>query len=649
MSFQETLRREDLKPNRTVVVIDRLGFLSWPVVRRAAKLGHLVIFAQNVASIRNMRWYAAAVHNRHLRRFVRPAVHVFGRVWRGDDEAFAVTEPVFEYLKKEGRIPLKPLEDLYLNGDVKIAFKKHLLDRLTEFYQTVHLLNLLQAEGVRSIEFYPSLAWEEVADWLGKAGIPWHCPEGVRAICGVWSTFIKLESGLDRPFWLSILLSLPIVVLSGIRRVTLSSTIPEEIRLGIRVYGTDWGFRGEECRNIDWLLDGRQLHRGNTLFIIEKSISKKYLAEFLKRQYLTHDVSKLKAFRTVSRSFLFHELLGRGIRTWVRLVLSALFTPSIFLKVAVYGWLEYLRWTAFLERWRPHHWVAYNHIHFDHVFRNIRLSSVGCVTWYYVHSINDTRRFSNPSAGGKKVETEWAYLAYDNEVHWGELDAGLNRAMQGCSRNYLIWGPLWSAHIRPVSRVTASVKARLATDKVSAMVAVFDTSFGSGAPYGESGAKEFFEALAVMLEQPNWASRRLLFKPKNDLGEFHAQAAASLNRLLAHPHCLLLGADIAPGAVIAEADLTISIAFTSTTVEALGARRRAFYFDPGGRFPDSYYDRFPNLVAHDREALARLCEYWLGMSEADLEKYLNHYLAPEFGGYLDASAVPRFRSALSVS
>lgn len=96
-------------------------------------------------------------------------------------------------------------------------------------------------------------------------------------------------------------------------------------------------------------------------------------------------------------------------------------------------------------------------------------------------------------------------------------------------------------------------------------------------------------------------------------------------------------------------DLTISIAYTGTTVEALGARRRELYSDPGRRFPNSYYDRFTNLVAQDRETLARLCQHWLEMPKADSQKYLDHDIAPEFGGCLDLGVVARFRSALAVA
>jgi len=303
-----------------------------------------------------------------------------------------------------------------------------------------------------------------------------------------------------------------------------------------------------------------------------------------------------------------------------------------------------------LEQWRPRHYVTYNHFHFDHMFRNSRLRSVGCASWYYVHSIHDRCAFYDGSPErALRYQEAWAYLGYDHEVHWGRRDKELYRQMHGSTRAYHVWGPLWSTHVCSVPSVTEQVKQRRLDVKIDSVVAVFDTSFGSTSPYGADGAREFYDTLAAMLDCPNWVCRLLLFKSKSDEGEFQdsPEGATSLKRLLSHPRCLAIKADVAPGAVIAEADVTVSIAYTSTTVEALGAGRRALYFDPGGKFRESYYEQFPNLVAHDREALAQLCEHWLQMPEADFQKYLDHYIAPELGGYLDGGAAMRFREALA--
>ena len=652
MGIAEALRRQDLKPGQEVVLVEHLGRFARSVTRQAAASGRLTVFMRGIHGVRQAAWFQDAVERGHLREF---CVHPFGALdefWRADDKAFDAVEAVYAVMKQRGKVPAAPLVELYGDAEIEAAFKKHLLRRLTDFYETLTAIKLLGMESL-SVEFYPSEAWRQIGAWLDLAGMRWKLPEGARVVFGLWARLMRAESGLERLKWWSILALLPVWVLRGVRRVVWSQSSPQFVQVGIRVYTTDWGFPGENPREIDWLLDGRQVHRDNTLFVIEKPLSAEYREEFERRRYRCVDVSGRNAFRRLSRRFLFGELLGRGLKAWARLLIAVTRGRWFFLEVAVRGWLDYLRWTAFLEQWRPRHYVAYNHGHFDHLFRNSRLRSVGCASWYYVLSPHDRGAFYDGLPGRAIRSHGWAYLGYDHEVHWGRRDEEWYRQMHGKARAYHTWGPLWSALVKPLPSVTALINQRRSTQKIDAIVAVFDTSFGPASPYGETGARDFYDDLVAMLDEPRWASRLLLFKPKNSLNELRSQAlpdvAASLDRLLTHPRCLSRGADLASSAVIAEADLTVSIAYSSTTVDALGARRRAIYFDPGGKFRHSYYDRFPNLVAHDRKALAQLCEHWLQMPEAEFQKYLDDYLAPEFGGHMDASAMERFRSALSAN
>ena len=645
------LHAEDLKPGREVVLL-HLGHLARPVVRRATALGRLTVFMPGIHGSRKSDWFQDAVKRGHLREFSFHPFKAFAEFWHADDRAFDAVEAVYVALKEGGLVPASVLTDLYGDTEVEVAFKNRLRGHLADFYQTLIAISLLSKEGV-TVEFFPSAAWMQAGEWLNLAGVHWALPEAARVARGLRARLIKAESSLERLKWSGVLALLPAWVALGVRRVTWSAPLPRSAQVGIRVYASDWGFHGEGSCEIDWLLDGRQVHRENTLFVIEKPVSAKYRKEFEHRCYCWVDISGRNVFRRVSRRFLFGEFLGRGLKAWARLLIATTRAPGLFVEVAARGWLEYLRWTAFLEQWRPRHYVAYNHFHFEHLFRNACLRRVGCASWYYVDSIHDRCALYEGSPDRAiRSQEKGAYLGYDHEVHWGRRDEELYRRMRGSTRAYHVWGPLWSDHVRRASFVSEQIERRRSERKIDAIVAVFDTSFGSPTPYGESGALEFYDALAALLERPEWASRLLLFKPKLESEYVRAQvsveAAASRERLLAHPRCLSLpAAKVAPGAAIAEADLTVSIAYTGTTVEALGARRRAFYFDPGGKFRDSYYDRFPDFVAHDREDLARLCERWLGMSDADFQKYLDHYLAPEFDGHLDLGAVARFRAALA--
>ena len=380
---------------------------------------------------------------------------------------------------------------------------------------------------------------------------------------------------------------------------------PRTIQVAIRAYATDWGFRGEGTRQIDWLLDGEKLHRDNVVFVIDKPVSATYLQAFHDRGYQVYDASvpwPLDQFEVANRR----------------------------------------RWQGFLRHWKPSHWVSYNDFHPRHKVRNHLLREAGCRTWNYVHSSHDMEVFGPERP--KNNPPRWLEGDYDHLIAWGRRDAALYCRT---AQKHIV-GPLWSCEVQSSPRLRSLLDARKAG--TGPVIAVFDSTFDPATLYGAEDARAFFEGLRMLLDRPEWSSVTMLYKPKNKLAEIREripEAAAALENLLRHERCVALPPEIAPGAAIAEAALTISLAFTSTTVEALGARRRALYFDPRGKYRHSYYEQFPNLVAHDRDELARLCRHWLDMPDADFQKYLDDRLAPEFGGYMDACAAARFREALT--
>ena len=646
MTEHRFLERQDLVPGRRVIFIEQLDHFTRPIVEGAVGSGTPVIFMRVAPAILNAAWYRAADARGHLREFCPDPFPEFLTYWQADDAAFEANEQVYAVLKKQGRMPFAPLLHLFQDESLEDDFKKNLILRLTEFYRTVAALTLLVREGL-AVEFYPSPAWNEVDSWLALADVKRLSLDGVTVKqCSRSAELAFRLSGLK---WTLLLILIPWWLLLGVRRVT-RRALPVEIPFGIRVYATDWGFRGVDTLEIDWLLDGRHLNRENTCFVIEKPIAAEYRAEFGRRGYRVADVSGQNAFRCVSWKFLLQELLRRGMPAWFKLLVASWGTPAVFMEVASRGWLEYLRWTVFQEHWKLKNYVVYNHFHFDHLFRNSRLRSVGCTSWYYVNSNQDRGVYAPLDRPIKVISSQFAYLGYDCLIHWGKRDAEAYCRI-GNSKRHLVCGPLWSEHVRPLPWLNAEISNRCRSGLTGPVLAVFDTSFGPAHLIGNMGASVFFDSLISLLDHPAWSRSLLLYKPKNELGalgqELSQEAQQSLDRLRQHPRCLTLRESVRPEFVIAEADLTISVAFTVPTVVALGARRRTLYFDPAGRFQGSYYRQFPNLVAQDREELMRLSEHWLRMPQADFEKYLDERLAPEFGGQMDALAASRFRTALS--
>ena len=171
---------------------------------------------------------------------------------------------------------------------------------------------------------------------------------------------------------------------------------PEPVQVAFRVFATDWGLRGHGSRQIDWLVDGKLLHRDNVLFVIDQPISKEY-------------------YKALSAKYRVYDASYYGLR-WLEKI----------------SYADEERWTHFLTHWRPTHWVSYNDFSPRHKFRNRILRDTGVQTWLYSHSINLPPEGYGP----------WKDLDYDHLVLWNEMDA---KHFEGGQKHIL--GPLFSSQV----------------------------------------------------------------------------------------------------------------------------------------------------------------------------------------------------------
>jgi hypothetical protein len=95
--------------------------------------------------------------------------------------------------------------------------------------------------------------------------------------------------------------------------------------------------------------------------------------------------------------------------------------------------------------------------------------------------------------------------------------------------------------------------------------------------------------------------------------------------------------------------MIISVGYTSTNAEALGAGVKAIYYDVPGRDIgyQYYFNRYPRFVAHNYDELKQLIHYWLyECSEQDFNLFLNTYVKGEIDPYLDGKAIDRIQTLL---
>ena len=191
-------------------------------------------------------------------------------------------------------------------------------------------------------------------------------------------------------------------------------------------------------------------------------------------------------------------------------------------------------WRKFLRSWQPQHFVSYNDFHPRHRERNQILREAGCQSWHYSHSVNMPTEHYPP----------WHELDYDHLVFNSEVDAAY---FTGGQKHIL--GPLFSSQVPQT------------------VVAVFDSTWEH---YPEGTSDKFFAGLYELLDRH--PSMVMLYKPKHKPPPIWFEHQ--------HKNFYTLPEWIEPGLVIGCATFSISLYGCSTRMEAQGAGKQAFWFNP---------------------------------------------------------------------
>jgi polysaccharide biosynthesis PFTS motif protein len=225
-------------------------------------------------------------------------------------------------------------------------------------------------------------------------------------------------------------------------------------------------------------------------------------------------------------------------------------------------------------------------------------------------------------------------------------------------RHFHKLGCLWSEHVRIINEqkldnTTLDIllqkfeKNNMKTPKK--IIGVFDVSTGSDAPLTETDIIEFINGILLIAERyPDYG---IIFKKKwsyKKMSGLTPNLIKYYKKIEYHSRCHLTDEmDSDPSETIAAADLVISAPFTSPTIESLGAQKKAIYFDPTGRFRNTYYDQIPGFVAHSSDELTTSIDYWLNeITDEQFHTFLKSHILCELDEYLDGLAITRFRQKL---
>jgi len=640
-----------MNKKRANLIFEHFTVFFFPLAFLAKGLGFRILYLNVSPRLSSVPWFVRLQKRWGINKAIEHELDYHTEIYCHYD-ALQTVEDVYRVNFEKLRVIMIFVRRLN-SEKMHLAYKKVLLETLHRFYLAKAALHKISQDlAGEYVVFIPNDSLT-IQKWLESAGHGLNAPlipANIRIPWWGWlySKIIVLGRALK---WIGGFFIFPIWAFSRIRTIQRSPQEKQHFQVGIRAYRTDIAFKFS-YRKIDFLLDDKKITKENTLFCVETEISPEYWQELRQRSY--HVVDLPNALRSVSFDFFRRILIKDFLMFWFRCWWGIMLTPTFFIKVTLKNWMTYLAWMRFLESYSIRHLVVYNDFGEQHIIRNILLSRDKTQTWYYLHSRNSDDIFAPESQRHRHVYVSFSYLYYDNFIRWSRNIE--NYYKPHCIQRFLDLGCLWSEHIKLISQRPDFEKIREDYRKkfkvpAQKIIAVFDTSFGFGTGYvlRLEDIILFTEDILRLLDE--FPDIQIIFKEKNIRDEVEIECPQILplyEKLARHQRCYFSGWFTDPSEVNAVADLSITACFSSTTVEALGARKKAIYYDPSGFLKGTYYDKFPNLVAHSYAELKVLVKHYLyEVSEMEFNRWIDTVIIDEVDAFADGQAITRLRDLLT--
>lgn len=614
---------------RVPVVVERVMDWHRPILWWYRKLGHPVRYLHT--SPQAMRWVDRAAWFARLE--LRDPVH-----WghhSGSDLAFAVVDR--SYMPWASHPLILHMVRHYASPDLHLAFKKSLcseLERHAYYVLLRHRISETMA-GVRNWVFIPSAphdddlspSHEALVSALGALSQTVTRPRWINALA-------YLQHLKERLTWAMLALTALgealVGVMGGGRR-----SGRQHWTYGVAIVAPAREFTND-IRGVGFLLDSRRICARNTVFIPLVPVPRGAV-KGLREKGL--EVAVMNGGTTSCLPAII-----RGVLNVIRFT----FAEPWLTRAAAHLLREYGRWQAFLSRYHVDHLITYADFSIRHIGRNILLQRDGTTTWYYADSVNTADTLSrNPHKN-----SAWGWLYYDNFVSWCDRFSRYFQIHPQRIGRYIELGCLWSEHIRLLKAgiLPSKLQQDLRFPRTSRIVAVFDSTYRDDTATTYHDGAEFARGILRLLEErPDIC---VLWKEKKPRNYHHGRDAGELmaayDSLARHPRCLFTGHKISASEPLAICELAIAFPFTSPTLEALGARVKAIYYDSVGKFRDSYYASIEGLVVHGFDELRTRVDSFLDhTTQEDYDEYLDNHIKGTIDPYLDGLALSRFRALLA--
>ena len=550
---------------------------------------------------------------------------------------------------------------LYENDNINLGFKKILSEKLARFYylnevfyriQSVFKANrILFVPAIGNVLFYLTDGCE-ILDFFKFSKLANRNKIDCRNIEFIkfpfWTKAVSYTNVFKRKatIFLQLLGVLLFIFAKSIKKLFIKDKAAY-YKFAIMIISQSRQF-AKKIQKVDFLIDDEMIKKRDTLFISRtklKDENKRYMKENC-LNYLDQ-LDKYISLKEISEIAHLYFLL----------LIKFFNENSLFLSTGLKMIYFYLRWKSFTRNIKIENLITRCDFGLQSIARNIILEREGCKTYYYIDSTNFGYAYTRTDENAMYRFSGYGFIYYDYLISWSDSNSKYFKDSKCNIKNYSNLGCFWAEHLRLIEegKIASDFKKRLyehGYDGRMKVVTVFDSGLHDDFVTTYEDGIRFLEGISRILDDlPNVFVVIKEKQPRSHhrkLSDRFESILRVYERLEKHKRCYSIKNSWENSSeVMAFSHLVISFPFTSPTVEALSAGKKAIWYDPTSKFRGVFYDNINGLVCHGYpELLDRVRDLLFNISEKDYAEYLNNSIKNRIENYIDGKAITRFREQL---
>lgn len=428
-------------------------------------------------------------------------------------------------------------------------------------------------------------------------------------------------------------------------------------------------------RSFDFLIDQQYVKREDSLFLfrIPKAVLKAGTRNFSWNRdvvrngynYFLHDnVSKIREFR-------YWKYNSRHLFSSTSVVLKSIFQlltePRAYFEALLISIIVFTRWKILSQHVTFKNFIYTNAESSRQVALNILMRESGCITWSYAAFLGGGYIISKNKNFYNQRHVLWAFLNSDVYLGVSSDAVQYNKLHRQNTKRYYAIGSIYSEMVLKEWE-TLDRKNFLSnyfptySNNTTKIISFFDTSFVDNpeAPTTYEDCKNFYLDIAKLLNEKE--DLLIIIKPsKNE--EYYLASSQPWSssekgekiiglwkKLKSDKRVFWADDDGDNPLIMAASDLVVTHCISSTTAEALGAGKKAIWYETrkNDLHIDTIFDKIPGLMVHGYDELLQSISYWLeSVTDEEYRMYLKRYINGTVLATIDGTALTRMRKLIA--